>query len=297
MKKTALTLNKKQQELLSKILSKVGDLNFKRRIIAMLSYLDIKDEDFILDMGCGEGFYDMIFEKIYNCKVTAVDFDPEIMNMAKKWLKDSNNIKFEIGDICNLRFKKNTFDKIICTEVIEHIEDDKKAVSELFRVLKPGGILAATVPNSNYPFMWDPLNKIREGLGLGHFSGLNGFFGGIWAYDHKRLYSPRSFRSLLEDAGFQVNKVEVLTHFGVPFNHLVLYVGKNLYTKLPVPEDLKNAMEKFEWSKSQEKTRVSLASRVLNTGLSLLKWVDSFNDREFPLETSAMVVSALARKK
>ena len=59
MNKTTLKLNKKQQELLNQILSKVGDLNFKRRIIAMLSYLDIKDGD------CASiAYLDMTFGKM-----------------------------------------------------------------------------------------------------------------------------------------------------------------------------------------------------------------------------------------
>lgn len=288
-----------QQKLLDKILSKVGDLNFKRRIMQMLEYLEIQDGDHILDMGCGEGFYALIFDKLYNCKVTAVDYDEHIMGMAKEWLKESKKVTFEIGDICNLRFKDNTFDKIVCTEVLEHIVDHEKATSELYRVLKPKGVLATTVPNHNYPFVWDPLNKIRENLGLGHFDPKNGFLGGIWAYDHKRLYYPNEFKKLLTDNKFEVQDLKVMTHYGVPFNHLVLYGGKYLYTMMPVSDEIKNAMEKFKWDDdaNSQVVKQGLASKIINNGFAFLKWVDSFNDREFNLDTSAMVVAAKAVKK
>ncbi|MBU1016730.1 class I SAM-dependent methyltransferase [Patescibacteria group bacterium] len=292
-------MNKNQKNKLNKILSKVGDLNFKRRIIAMLDYLDIQDGEVILDMGCGEGFYSMIFDQLHNCKVIAVDYDKAILAMAGGWLENSEKVSFEEGDICNLRFDDNYFDKILCTEVIEHIEDDTKATKELYRVLKPGGILAVTVPNSNYPLVWDPFNKIREWLGFGHFDPLNGFWGGIWAHDHKRLYSPNSLKTLLQKAGFEVSNLGVLTHYGIPFNHLVLYIGKQFYTSFPVPDSIKNSMEKFKWDARDDCVieKISIFSLLLNFGLKIMKWADHFNDRNFSLDTSSMAVMALAKKK
>ena len=50
------------------------------------------------------------------------------------------------GDGTRLPFPDDTFDRIICSEVLEHIPDDDAALAELHRVLKPGGMLAATVP-------------------------------------------------------------------------------------------------------------------------------------------------------
>ena len=289
-------MNKEIDTKLQKILSKTGDLNFKRRVITMLDYLDIQPGDNILDMGCGEGFYSMVLDNLYDCKITAVDFDPEILALAHKWLDGRSNVTLEQGDITKLRFPDNSFDKIVCTEVLEHIDDDKTAIKELYRVLKPGGVIAITVPNKNYPLLWDPLNKVRESLGLGHFSPMSGFWGGIWAKDHKRLYLPSELRGLAENAGFLTEDLRVLTHFGVPFNHLILWLGKNLYTKLPVPEDVKRAMEKFEWRGEPEKHR-SLSSFILNTGFNFLKRVDSFNDKKFALTKSTMAVALKGVKK
>lgn len=293
-----MKLSKDQQKKLDKILSKVGDLNFKRRILTMLEYLDINPNDHILDIGCGEGFYALIFDKVYGCKVTAIDYDEEILTMAKDWLSDSKNIKFEIGNICDLKYADNTFDKIVCSEVLEHIDDHITATKELYRVLKPDGILGVTVPNHNYPFVWDPLNKFREKIGFGHFNPLNGFFGGIWAYDHKRLYYPEELQKLLVDHNFVVKDLKVLTHYGVPFNHLVLYVGKQFYMKMPVSENIKDSMEKFKWDESPlEDGKKSISQHILNTGLRFLTWVDSFNNKDFDLETSTMVVAAKATKR
>ena len=57
-------MNKK----LEKILKNVGDLNFRRRIVEIFDYLDIKPGDKVLDCGCGDGFYTMILSEVYDCK-------------------------------------------------------------------------------------------------------------------------------------------------------------------------------------------------------------------------------------
>jgi len=277
------------------ILSKVGDLNFKRRVLKMLDYLAISDSDKVLDAGCGEGFYTMVFQELFNCEISAVDSDISILERAAKWLKNNGRVNIKQGDICELTYPDNYFDKVVCSEVLEHINDDTKATSELYRVTKPGGVLAVTVPNSNYPALWDPLNKIRQFLGLGHFNPKSEVWGGIWAYDHKRLYSPQEIRSLLEKAGFVVDKVEVLTHYGLPFNHLVLVLGKRFYTKLPVSESVKGAMEKFAWNERSNESQ-TIFPKVISSVFNVFKKVDELNNRDFDLKDSAMAISVKARK-
>ena len=50
------------------------------------------------------------------------------------------------ADICNLPFKDNEYDVILCNHVLEHIPDDTKAMQELYRVLKPGGMAILQIP-------------------------------------------------------------------------------------------------------------------------------------------------------
>lgn len=277
------------------ILRKVGDLNFKRRVLKVLEYLNIKDGDKVLDAGCGEGFYTMVFNELYGCEIEAIDFDPGILEKASRWIKNDKKVNVTSGDICNMIFSSDSFDKVVCSEVLEHITDHDKAASELFRVIKPGGVLAVTVPNKNYPFLWDPLNKIREFLGLGHFNSKSELWGGIWAYDHKRLYSPGEITELLEKAGFKIEKVEVLTHYGLPFNHLILVLGKRFYTGLPVSKEVKSSMEKFEW-RTEDEEKTSVISKILNIALGIFLKVDALNEKQFDLEKSSMAISVKAIK-
>jgi hypothetical protein len=73
--------------------------------------------------------------------------------------------------------------------------------------------------------------------------------------------------------------------------------------KMPVPEEVKKSMEKFEWNQeeSKEKVKKSLAGvlmkSLINITFGIIKEVDKLNERKFPLDTSAMAVSARCIKK
>lgn len=281
-----------QKALLDRILTNVGDLGFRRRIVTLLSYLDVQPGDAVLDCGCGEGFYTLIFSELFDCRVHALDYSRELVGRAKGWVSRKDRVRFHLGDVVALPFPDETFDRIVCTEVLEHIPDDARAVSELYRVLKKGGTLAVTVPNHNYPFLWDPLNKVREGLGLGHFSPENAWFGGLW-HMHIRLYHPHEVRALLERGGFTVEQVQGLTHYCLPFTQIALQLGKKLYTRLPVPKYVYSSMEKFEWRQASDRRR---RVNPFQWGLSVFKAVDRLNDGFESVEKSSMCVALKLRK-
>lgn len=283
---------------LNNILAKVGDLSFKRRVISIIKYLDIQKGDVILDAGCGEGFYSMILSELFDCKIYAIDHDEEILTLASGHLSNKDNVFLSKENIFKLRFKDKFFDKIICTEVIEHLPSEKVALKELYRVLKPKGTAIFTVPSINYPFVWDPLNKIRGWLGLGHFSPYNRILGGVWSWGHYRLYSPRTLAAVLEKAGFKLSTLEVQTRYGLPFNLLILNLGKLFYTRLPVSKDIKNSMEKFEWKKAKSTAagKKSFVSLVIEKVFSLFLWIDDFNNRELDLDEPSMTVISVVFK-
>ena len=89
----------------------------------------------ILDAGCGAGeFKELCESKGY--EYIGIDIEPRADFVQK-------------ADICNLPFEGETFDAIIAVDVLEHIQDDSKAVKELKRVLKTDGLLLIHVPNKH----------------------------------------------------------------------------------------------------------------------------------------------------
>lgn len=102
------------------------------------------------------------------------------------------------ADICNLPFANNTFDTILCNHVLEHIPDDKKAMEELFRILKPGGWGIFQIPqdmNREHTFEDDSITDKKERAKI---------FG---QYDHVRVYGLDYFEKL-RSAGFFVDAID-----------------------------------------------------------------------------------------
>lgn len=98
------------------------------------------------------------------------------------------------ADICDLPFEDNSYDIIFCNHVLEHIPDDTKAMQELFRVLKPGGMAILQIPQDlkrEATFADDSITDQKERAAI---------FG---QYDHVRIYG-RDYFDKLRSIGFKV---------------------------------------------------------------------------------------------
>lgn len=103
----------------------------------------------ILDAGCGPGLYTTYLAlKGYN--VIGIDIDRNKIDIARKINKNTNcDSKFLQGDLNKLPFKKEEFDLILCSDVIEHIKKDVQTIKELNRVLRNGGRLILSSTGNN----------------------------------------------------------------------------------------------------------------------------------------------------
>jgi len=91
----------------------------------------------------------------------------------------ASRAKFQRGSIYEMPYESGSMDLCLCLEVLEHIEDDARAVREIARVLKPGGLLVAAVP---YTFYWPDYMRL-----MGHF----------------RHYTRQSFSALMDNNGLK----------------------------------------------------------------------------------------------
>ena len=115
--------------------------------------LNINAGDTVLDIGCGEGRHSIGLYVDREVNAIGIDLSMEDMKTAKNRIKDfsitetnTSSCVFGAGDIKSLPFEDNLYDAVICSEVLEHLESLDDAVSEIVRVLKPGGVLAVSVP-------------------------------------------------------------------------------------------------------------------------------------------------------
>ncbi len=117
--------------------------NFLTTVVKTTRPLNI---DSVLDVGCGEGFtIDRLQKEKIGKEHVGIEYDDTAIALGKK-LYPKVNIKK--GDIYDLPYKSNSFDLVICTEVLEHLENPKKAYKELLRVSKKYVLLS--VPNEPF---------------------------------------------------------------------------------------------------------------------------------------------------
>lgn len=126
----------------------IPHLGFRQRSRAILSLIKkLKGVKNILDAGCGYGLYSLtLARKGYS--LSSLDIEKKRIDQVNEYKKklSLSNIDAKIASITKIPLEKNKFDLAICSEVIEHIKDDQKAVSEITRVVKPKGHIIISVP-------------------------------------------------------------------------------------------------------------------------------------------------------
>ena len=222
-----------------------ADMAFKRRVRTIFDFINPGDDMRILDLPCGRGFYLRMFRRVSDCELVGADLDWHVVKTAKQVLKPLPQIQISRASIYDMPYPADCFDAVILSEVLEHIDDDVRGLKEAYRVLKPGGALAVTVPNANYPLFWDPINKVLERLFNWHFS--SGPLAGLWA-NHLRLYTASQLRRAVDKAGFLIEEERSLTHHCFPFIHNLVYgLGKPLLESKMLPQSMQSLADRHDF--------------------------------------------------
>ncbi len=176
---------------------------FKNRLHALLSLLcgNGPATGKWLDAGCGTGILSRRLAE-RGCDVIGVDASPKMIEVAKR-LGRSGPVADKLGfhvieTIEKLDLPESTFDGIVCSSVVEYIDNPSQAVSEFARLLKPGGLLLISVPNR-----LSLLRLVERALNLG-LTKLNRNPWLPYCTMSKNEYSFGSLESLLGSKGFRV---------------------------------------------------------------------------------------------
>jgi SAM-dependent methyltransferase len=260
-----------QQQTLDRLLRNEADVAYKRRARLLIEYLDPQPGDHILDCGCGMGFYLYVLTELGKFHLTGYDGDPQAMAFARRQLA-GRGVGLLFGDIQRLALPDAAFDKILFTEVLEHLDDDLGGLRQLWRVLRPGGTLALTVPNALYPFLWDPINRVLEDWFQRPIR--TGTFAGIWA-NHVRLYTRPQLEEVVTGAGFVIEDVRWLTHYCFPFSHNIVYgIGKPLIQRGLLPDFIAKSAHRFRSTENDGSWW-----NPMNWALGMFNQVDRLNER------------------
>jgi ubiquinone/menaquinone biosynthesis C-methylase UbiE len=131
----------------------------------LLEFVEYEDRTDFLEIGCGNGEVSRYIAKTYMGSVTATDIDSGQIDANLKLKDRISNLTFKVADAVNLPYENDSFDVVISFGVLHHIEGWQKALSEMDRVLRPGGyIIYAEVI---YPETISDMDKVsRFSFGL-----------------------------------------------------------------------------------------------------------------------------------
>jgi len=117
------------------------------------NYHKIEGSD-LFSSGCGSAGDLLVMHQMGAKSVTGVEVDEELANLARIRLKSAGDVKFDISTYAGrkLPYDDDTFDIITSIHVVEHVGHVRLYLSELLRVLRPGGILFMDCPNRFYPY-------------------------------------------------------------------------------------------------------------------------------------------------
>jgi 2-polyprenyl-6-hydroxyphenyl methylase/3-demethylubiquinone-9 3-methyltransferase len=149
----------------------------------------------VLDVGCGGGILSEEFAKV-GCRVTGIDPSAPSLETARKHAAiEGQTIDYRQASGENIPFEANSFDVVICCDVLEHVDDLERTIQEVSRVIKPGGM-----------FCYDTINRTEESRKANIFAAqdfaLTSFFPPdthVW----EKFITPEELFQILERHGFE----------------------------------------------------------------------------------------------
>jgi SAM-dependent methyltransferase len=186
----------------------------RKTILSLLKNTDKKST--ILDIGCAGG---PLLNDLKNAgfeNAAGADFSSEAVAKCK-----SRGLSAYEMDAHNLQFEPNSFDLLIASDSLEHLEFDEKALANWFSVLKPGGKILVFVPA--YMFLWSEQDTVNF---------------------HFRRYTKNELVSKMKKAGFEIT-TKGYWNFGVFFPTTVFRVLQRMKNKISPSKQAKDQLSGF----------------------------------------------------
>lgn len=217
-----------------------------RRICSVdFRLLPVRDGDIVLDLGCGSGRHTLQACRQSRCSIVAVDLNREALRGVRyMWAIERctdpglGYADFFEADAQRLPFSDNCFDRIFCTEVLEHLPDYRACIRELVRVLKPSGAIAVSVPAFFVErLIWFLPGDYRQASG-----------------GHIRIYTPSQLKKALLANGLRLYAIRYEKSLQSLYWLLICLSGYDRQATLP--QIFRDFLEMFETSPNHFMDRV-----------------------------------------
>lgn len=148
----------------------------------------------ILDVGAASGwFLHELKKKFDNADCTGIDVYGKAIDYGKKKYKD---IKLLRADAHKLPFKDESFEVIVCCEVLEHVENSEAVIREMKRVLKKNGSIIVEIDTENFLFkiVWYFWTTLRKG---------------VWRDSHVHSFGVKKLKTLFIKEGLKIKSMKI----------------------------------------------------------------------------------------
>lgn len=149
----------------------------------------------LLDIGCADGTTTRQFAEILPATtIVGIDYYKKAIDFAKR---RKSKIKFVHADVHNIPYKNNSFDIVCAIETLEHLENPKKALKEIYRVLKPQGCLLIGQDTDSLFFrtIWFAWTRWK---------------GSVWKNSHISCMKPQDLIKALKRQGFKIEQTKIV---------------------------------------------------------------------------------------
>ena len=182
------------------------DIN-RHKLMAKQLVEKIPTHGSVLEIAPGPGYFCIELAKLGNFQITGLDISKSFVEIARQNAADAGlNIDFREGNASAMPFKDGTFDFTFCQAAFKNFSEPVKAISEMYRVLKPGGL--SVIADMRRDASTADIEREVNGMGL---DPLNRYFV-KWTFDHmllKSAYSIEQMKSMVAQTPFGNCRIEV----------------------------------------------------------------------------------------
>jgi len=170
-----------------------------------------------LEVGAGTGEVFKELAKHFEISVASDISHNMLVHARRKLSQDITKVDYIVADAQHLPFTTHSFDFVLCMDVLEHVENPRRCVNEIWRLISNNGMAAITTPNP----LWGVVLYLAEKLGLKVHEG-----------PHRYIFLPTTLRTLARITAVKRVSSLVFLPIRTPFDFLIERVAKNHLIKL-----------------------------------------------------------------